>query len=244
MDNPGKIIYRTLLKPIYARLAQIERRMQEPVNRRFVAVEEIADYLFGAQIPGDYLEFGVAWGTTFSYACNRFSMYPEHKDMRFFALDSFEGLPNPKGLDAVDGYTATFYESQFACSEEDFVRNLKRAGVNLDRVTLVKGWFDQSLTPENAAQHGIDKVAAAWIDCDLYESTVPVLKFITPRLSTGSVIAFDDWRCFRNSPDFGEQRACREWQAENPHIILHELYSFGWHGIAFTVELAEEGRAS
>ena len=243
MGNPVKNIYRTLLRPVYARLAEIERRMEEPPNRRFVAVEEIADYLFGAQIPGDYLEFGTAWGRTFSYACNRFSLYPEHNGMKFFALDSFEGLPRPKGLDAVDGYTATFYESQFACSEEEFIENLKRARVNLDRVTLVKGWFDKSLTPENAARHGIDKVAAAWIDCDLYESTVPVLKFITPRLSTGSVIAFDDWRCFRNSPEFGEQRACREWLAENPHITLHELYSFGWHGIAFTVELAE-GRAS
>jgi len=105
-------------------------------------------------------------------------------------------------------------------------------------VRTVKGWFSESLTDEMAARHGIDKVAAAWIDCDLYESTVPVLRFLTPRLLTGSVLIFDDWRCFHNIPVRGEQRAVHEWQAENPHITLHTLIDFGWHGAAFTVEIS------
>ena len=241
MDNPVKLIYRTLLAPIYARLARLEQQAQEPYNRRFAAIDDLLDYLVGAQVPGDYLEFGVYIGRTFSHACNRFGLVPEFDGVRFFALDSFEGLPQPKGLDAVGGYTSSFYESQFACNEEDFIANLKRAGVDMRRVTLVKGWFDKSLTVENAAAHGIGKVAAAWIDCDLYESTVPVLKFITDRISTGSVVLFDDWRCFRNSPLFGQQRACREWLEENPHISLRELFSFGWHGIAFTAEVSDPG---
>jgi hypothetical protein len=73
------------------------------------------------------------------------------------------------------------------------------------------------------------------VDCDFYESTVPVLNFLTSKLSVGSVIMFDDWRCYRNLPDFGQQRACREWLEANPQIKLNELLSVGWHGIAFTV---------
>jgi len=170
---------------------------------------------------------------TFSYACK--TMSPVFKDMNFFALDSFEGLPKPQGIDAKDGYTSTFYEGQYSCSEDQFKSNLEKKGVDLGRVTTVKGWFNASLTDENAKKFHINKVAAAWIDCDLYESTVPVLDFLTPRISVGTVLLFDDWRCFRNLPDYGEQKACREWLAKNPQITLHELFSFGWHGIAFTV---------
>jgi len=202
-------------------------------NRRYEAVYDMADYLVGAQLPGHYCEFGVYRGATFSYAYRLLSgLFP---GMRFFAADSFEGLPKPKGLDALDGYTSNFHENEFACTEEDFITNLKRNGVNLDRVQTVKGWFDQTLSDGKAEEYGIEKIAAAWIDCDLYESTVPVLNFILPHLIVGSVIVFDDWKCFRNLPDFGEQRACREWLADNPQLTLNELFSFGSHGLAFTV---------
>ena len=73
----------------------------------------------------------------------------------------------------------------------------------------------------------------------IYKSTVPVLRFITPYLSQGSVLLFDDWRCFRNLPDRGQQRACREWLQANPQIELHEFVSFGFHGKAFTVGFAK-----
>lgn len=223
-------IYHLPLKPIYDRIEELERHA---LNRRHMAINEVYDYLVGAQVTGNYVEFGVYQGRTFSFACKRLSLLSD--DMRFFAFDSFEGLPAPKGMDALNGYSSNFHEREFACTQEDFIRNLKRAGVRMEKVSVVKGWFDQTLKPENAKAYGIDKIAVAWIDCDLYESTVPILKFITPYLSVGSVILFDDWRCFRNSPEFGEQRACREWLAENPQISLRELFSFGWHGIAFTV---------
>ena len=64
---------------------------------------------------------------------------------------------------------------------------------------------------------------------------MPVLRFITPMLSVGSVLAFDDWRCYRNRPDFGQQRAVREWLESNPRVKLTELLPFGWNGLVFTV---------
>lgn len=201
-------------------------------NHRLMAIYQLADYLVGAEVPGDYLEFGVYRGTTFSYAYRKLSRF---KDMNFLAFDSFEGLPKPQGVDALNGYSSSFYEYQFSCSREDFIANLKRNGVNMKKVRIVQGWFDETLKPEKAKAYGVDKIAAAWIDVDLYESTVPVLEFITSHLCVGSVILFDDWRTFRNLPDYGEQRACQEWLSENPQITLRELFSFGWHGIAFTV---------
>jgi O-methyltransferase len=224
-------VQKILLRGVYRRIEQLEYRA---FNRRYYAVEQVAEYLIGAQIPGDYCEFGVWQGTTFSHAYKL--MAPYFPEMRFVALDSYEGLPKPNGIDAKEGYSSHFYERQFSCSREEFLRNLRRNGVDLSRVKVVKGWFNETLTREVAASHGVDRIAVAWIDCDLYESTVPVLEYLTGRISEGSVILFDDWRCFRNLPDFGQQRAVREWLHRNPRISMKELLSFGWNGIAFTVE--------
>lgn len=219
-----------ILKDIYSKLNEIEYRN---FNRRFYAIEQTTDYLVGAQIPGDYLEFGVYKGSTFAYAYKWMS--PHFGTMNFIAFDSFEGLPEPKGIDAEKGYASNFHKNEFSCTEKEFLNNLRDSGVDLNRVKTVKGWFDETLKPEKAQNHGVTKIAVAWIDCDLYESTIPVLNFITPYLSIGSVIIFDDWRCYRNNPDFGEQKACREWLNGNQQISLAELFSFGWNGIAFTV---------
>jgi O-methyltransferase len=212
------------------RISALEEGRQ---NRRHAAVHDLTDYLINAQIPGDYCEFGVYRGDTFIQAHR--SLSGRFHNMRFLAFDSFAGLPNPKNHDARDGYTGNFHESEFTCSKEDFMTNLQAKRVELERIKIIKGWFNKTLAPGKAEEYGIEKIAAAWIDCDLYESTVPVLNFILPHLSIGSVIVFDDWRCFRNLPDLGEQRACREWLVVNPDLTLHELFSFGFHGVAFTV---------
>ncbi|MGO9950870.1 MAG: TylF/MycF/NovP-related O-methyltransferase [Dissulfurispiraceae bacterium] len=223
-------ILKRVLPDIYLRLDALEARSY---NWRFYAIEQCADYLVGAQIEGDYLEFGVYQGNTLSRAfqCMSYSF----NNMKFIAFDSFEGLPKPKGIDNEKGYASNFHEKEFSCSEDEFIRNIQSKGVDLQKVKLVKGWFDKTLSREKAEEYGVRQIAFAWIDCDLYESTVPVLNFITPYLSVGSVIVFDDWHCYRNHPDFGEQRACREWLESNKHIQLAELFSFGSHGIVFTV---------
>jgi hypothetical protein len=65
------------------------------------------------------------------------------------------------------------------------------------------------------------------VDCDLYESAKVVLDFMTPLLTAGSVLVFDDWFSFRGDPAFGEQRACAEWRAENPKWDLVEYQKEG-----------------
>ena len=219
-----------LVPDLYERIQRME---YHAFNRRFYAVEQVAEYLVGAQVPGDYVEFGVWKGTTFSHAYKLMhGLFPQ---MRFVACDSFQGLPAPSGLDAVDGYSSHFHERQFACPKDQFLENLRSEGVDIGRVVTIEGWFDRTLTEATRAALKLDKVAFAWIDCDLYESTVPVLEFITPMLSVGSVVLFDDWRCFRNLPDFGQQRAAREWLQRNPRVDLAELMPFGWNGQVFTV---------
>jgi O-methyltransferase len=193
-------------------------------------LEKTAFLAASDKIEGDYLEFGVFQGKTVIEAYHSFRRTFEQRisevgfngtsgdatqrqriwdQMRFFAFDSFEGLPEPQGIDAD---TRDFSGGQYAAGVEEVRQNLLRAGVPADRVVFVPGWFDVTCMPATAEEHGIRKAAAIWIDCDLYHSTTKVLEFVTPLLQDGTVIVFDDWYSFRGNPRRGEQRAFSEWK--------------------------------
>ena len=76
------------------------------------------------------------------------------------------------------------------------------------------------------------------VDCDLYESTVPVLEFITPLLQTGTIVYFDDWFSYRGSMAHGEARAAREWLTRHPDIQLVEYRNVGITGKMFVTNVA------
>ena len=218
-----------------ARIGHLEERLLSYYKNRWDVIDKLADYLVGAEIGGDYLEFGVFEGRTFGYAYK--IMAPLFSDMRFVAFDSFQGLPEPSGIDADRAYSSSFTKGQFQCDKDRFLQNLMKDNplIDLSRVLTVEGWFNESLSEDNSALSEVKTVSAAWIDCDLYESTIPILDFLTTRLIVGSVILFDDWRCFRNLENYGEQRACQEWLIRNPQIKLNPFVDFGFHGISFTV---------
>src|SRR5262249_40639718 len=142
--------------------------------------------------------------------------------MRYWAFDSFEGLPAISGIDAGGEFTT----GQFACDEPTFRQNLIGAGVGMNRVENVPGGFNRTLTPELKASRGLKVASIVYIDADLYDSTVPVLDFLTDLLATGSVIMFDDWFCFRGDPSRGVQRAWNEWRARNPQFSVHDYHLF------------------
>ncbi len=185
---------------------------------------------------GDYLEFGVDQGKSFIaayHAAQRFGL----SSMRFYAFDSFEGLPEIKGADAIG---EQFKKGDYACTELQFCRNLTKKRVDLKKVILVPGWYDQVLNRETKMKLPLARAAVVWIDCDLYESTVPALEFIADCIQDGAIILFDDWFCFRGSPERGERRAFREWLARHPDITATEYYKFGFFGNSFILHRASK----
>jgi hypothetical protein len=200
------------------------------------------------QIEGDYLEFGVYQGESLTEAYRALDRgrrehaaygfdSPEYRRWqasppRFFAFDSFEGLPAGTAERPVDfGYGA------FGCSEDQFKANVARDGVDLRRVITVPGFYEQSLTQDVKRTLKLEKAALVMIDCDLYESTVPVLNFLTDLVGQGTILIFHDWFRFKGRPDCGEQRACREWLARNPHLELIEYWREGPQAVSFLVNL-------
>ncbi len=200
------------------------------------------------QVEGDYLEFGVYEGDSFMTAYHAIHRQrAKHAALghtaeeyvrwraerpRFFAFDSFEGLPPGEGVRHVDYDTGAF-----SCSEEQFRKNITKGGVPAGDVVVVKGFYDKTLTAEAKAKAGLRRAAIVMIDCDLYESTVPVLDFLTDLVGQGSILIFHDWFRFKGSPDCGEQRACREWLARNPHLELIEYWREGPQAVSYLVNL-------
>ena len=67
------------------------------VDRRDSIFKRVFRKVSESQTAGDYLEFGVFRGTSFINACRLARRYRLDK-MRFFAFDSFEGLPDSEGV--------------------------------------------------------------------------------------------------------------------------------------------------
>lgn len=210
-------------------------------------IHTAASFLAWNQIEGDYLEFGVYRGESFAtsyqaittrrkqHISNGFDT-PEYNAWknsppRFFAFDCFEGLPGGGDEDRMVDY----YEGSYACSEKDFLDNIAKYGVDLKSVQTVKGLYDQTCTDSTKQKYQIQKAAMIFIDCDLYESTVPALNFVTDLVQQGTIIIFQDWFRFKGNPNAGEQRACNEWLAANPHLELIEYWREGPQSVAFLV---------
>ena len=190
------------------------------------------------ELDGDYLEFGVFRGETFRNAIRAarqgFRATKEGRfPGRFFAFDSFAGLPQVASMgDGVNIYA----RGEFAADRATFEKKLGRL---LERfpIEIVPGWFDQTLTKETAERLRLHRAAFVNIDCDLYESTVPVLRFVTPLLQTGTILYFDDWYSYRGSMDHGEPRAAHEWLERNPGIRLVDYRNVGITGKMFVVNV-------
>lgn len=199
------------------------------------AKQEMIERAVGAvnswQVPGDYLEFGLYEGRSFTYAYKAIQRSPRPK-RRLIGFDSFQGLPEPLEEEG----TAKFQRGQYACSRIEVEENLVRCGVDLDAIRLVEGFFDETLTNEISLDLGLVSAAVVWVDCDLYASTVPVLNFITPLISTGSILCFDDWFSYGTDPTKGELRAVREWlDRDDTGIELTHYRDFGLSGRSFVV---------
>ena len=174
---------------------------------------------------GDYLEFGVYVGT--SMACMHRALVQEAlDDVRMFGFDSFEGLPPMTGDEDTASY-GLWTRGQYRAPLQTARANLASKGVDMERVTLVKGWFEDTLTPELAERHRLDKAGVIMIDCDLYTSAKTALEFCAPLIRDRAVILFDEWFPATVAADnAGERRAFAEFLAAHPGLSATELESY------------------
>ena len=134
--------------------------------------ESLWNYAVGkVGIPeGLVLEFGVHEGVSIGHLAKAM---PERQ---LFGFDSFEGL-------AEDWAGYHLPRGHF-----DLGGQMPRVPHN---VTLVKGWFSDTLIPFLETHEG--SVALLHVDCDTHDSAAYVLQTLAPRLVAGTVIILDEY---------------------------------------------------
>jgi hypothetical protein len=156
--------------------------------------------LVHASADGLFMEFGVWTGASINAIAARLP------DKRIFGFDSFEGLkedfpgtPFRKGSFGLGGMTPKV----------------------LPNVTLVKGWFDETV-PKFLLQHP-EPIAYLHLDADTYETTALILDLLQRRIRTGTVIVFDEYHGFPNWTN-GEFKAWQEFLGK--HNLSYRYLGF------------------
>jgi O-methyltransferase len=188
-------------------------------------------------IDGDYAEFGCCGATTFTLAWGAADLVG-HK-AHLWAFDSFEGLPS--STDPRDAHTG-WTEGVMAMTEEAFIGRCQANGVPEQAYTTVPGFYSESLS-SGSRDPRPGRICFAYVDCDLYTSTLQALEFLGDRLCHGAVVAFDDYYCFSESHPSGERLAVTEFFANHERWRLVPYIQWGWYGMSFIIEARQSAPA-
>ncbi len=167
-------------------------------------------YRLVLETPGVVMEFGVRWGQNLSLFQSFRGMYePFNYTRTVVGFDTFEGFAS---VDAKDGGSLADGDYGVTRGWEAELGDILDAHASLSPLphkkkhALVKGDATKTVTAYLEA-HPETVVALAYFDFDIYAPTKACLQAILPRLTRGSVIAFDEL----NHPDFpGETQAVME----------------------------------
>lgn len=160
---------------------------------------------FALAQPGDVIECGVFQGVTSILMARLMDIRQSDKKIHLF--DSFQGLPEPdRQVDA----SPRFQKGSWAASRAEVEARLASCKV-LDRCIIHDGWFSDTLPrlPED------QRFCFAYIDADLYASTVDCLTHVWPRLGQHCVAVFDDY----HHPSGGVRKALDDWLANTGEVI-------------------------
>lgn len=175
---------------------------------RMLLMQEL--YRLIVPVTGIVVEFGVRWGQNLALFSALRGMYePFNYNRRIVGFDTWEGFPavSPQDGDQVgagdygvsEGYRG-YLEELLALHEAESPIAEKR------KFELVAG--DATRTFDEYLQRNPQTIVAlAYFDFDVYAPTRRCLELLLPRVTRGSVIAFDELNC----PEFpGETLAVLE----------------------------------
>lgn len=164
----------------------------------------------GRERLGDYLEFGVYNGSSLMCmfrALNELSL----NHVRLFGFDSFQGFPQSAAHEDEGRWVPGR-----CCSPMEFTRAvLDEQRVDWGRVSLVPGWFSDTLNEVTREQHLMARASVIMIDCDLYSSAIDALRFSAPLIRDEALVLFDEYYpTGLEDKNIGERRAFDEFLQE------------------------------
>lgn len=181
---------------------------------------------------GDYLEFGVFRGSSFSHAmrcANKMAQYSESMAAtHFFGFDSFQGFGELKEDDEHEFYKDDNFVTELAHVERRCARAAGRFGFK-----LVSGFFEDSLTCGPSGL-GIQSAKIIFIDSDTYESSDQAFRFCEAITSPGTIIILDDFFSYSGREDRGVAKAFLEFQSRGGFAV-RRVMDYGMGGAVYIV---------
>jgi O-methyltransferase len=175
---------------------------------------------------GSYVEFGVYDGKSFILGYHALSGVCQ----RFYAFDSFAGIRGTQKDEETH-----FKDEQYSASLTTLQHNFRFAEVDVSKVTVVPGFYQDTIKGKSPEAFGIRNACVVHIDTDVYEPALIALEFISNALQQGALLLFDDYDQLGASNDKGERRAVREWLANHPEVELEAYRSYATFSRAFIV---------
>ena len=177
-------------------------------------VEDLATDVLKRKVPGDFMECGVWRGGLTIFMRGLLEAHRDRK-RRVWVADSFQGLPEPDAdlcpVDAVSHEILRLTQS-FSVSLEAVQEHFRLYGLLDEQVRFLPGWFNETIPTAP-----IKQLALLRLDADYYESTVPLLEHLYPKLSAGGYAIIDDY----GIASMGARRAVDEYRAK--HQIVEPM---------------------
>ena len=189
------------------------------------------DFISSNQVSGDYFEFGCHRCRTFRMALLEAKRHFIN-DMNFFAFDSFEGLPSGFSDHGVHEWQGGALKTDV----QKFKDLILESGFSMNNITLCEGYYESSLISKQAKQI-FEKSTASFIniDCDYYESAVPIFKILDQILQEGTILYIDDYFSgYKGNPEKGVSKAMKDWENQSSWK-LEDYHLVGWGGKSFIV---------
>jgi len=146
---------------------------------KFLQIKNIWANIKLDSIEGDYIEFGIFKGKSLLHSYKTYEKVDNSESIDFYGLDSFDGFPNENH----EFYKKENFTSSFLKVKKQFRK--------YSNVHIIKGFFENSLQTKKLTS--INTFSFAFVDCDIYESSLVVFKYLKKRMTTGSFIMIDDF---------------------------------------------------
>jgi cephalosporin hydroxylase len=211
--------------PEFQQLFQLVRNNTGLSEQRLYSLFSLAKKVCVDNIPGNFVECGVADGGSTALMAAVMKRYSKQPRI-FYAFDSFEGLPEPTEEDKSNGVAAELAgwgKGSCAAPESKVLNLCTQLGVS-DVVRTVKGYFQDTL-PEFRNPVGV--IALLHADGDWYESTKVILEQFFDRVVNDGFIQVDDYGHWE-----GCKKALHEFEAQN-HLQFN-LNKIDYTGVWFT----------
>ena len=189
-------------------------------------LQQCAEAILAANIPGDFIETGVWRGGACIFMRAILKVYGV-TDRIVFAADSFCGFPATQARPDDAELASQPDQNYLAVSMDDVVRNFQLYGLMDEHVVFLPGMFSETLPGP------VKQLAILRLDSDLYSSTMDSMSALYPLLVPGGFCIVDDW----NVPMC--RKAVYEYRDDNG--IIEPIMDIDGHSVYWRKNLHDPG---